>query len=262
MDEDAVKSFSERLCGTVAVSPAAFGSREPYAVCLDSRPIHTPGGRPLVLPSKALADAVAAEWRAQSERVNISAMTHTRLAVSALDRVAEARGAVIDMLLSYAGADLLCYRAEAPADLVRRQHEHWQPLLDWAAERWGAHLVVTGGIVPVAQPKAAIEALRAPVHALDDWQLTALAVIAQACGSLVLALALVEGRIDPAETFALSQLDETYQSERWGVDLEAAGRRQSLQQEIVEAWTFLMLARGHAIRIPPAPCEREPRERQ
>ncbi|MEM5709694.1 hypothetical protein, partial [Elizabethkingia meningoseptica] len=113
-------------------------------------------------------------------------------------------------------------RAEEPADLTARQHQRWQPLLDWAAEALGAHLVVTHGILPVAQPDEATAALRAALDALDGWQLTALAVIAQACGSLVIALALARGRIDTEEAFALSQLDESYQIERWGEDAEAA----------------------------------------
>lgn len=236
---------SQRFYKTATASPAE-GDEEGsgYRVRLDGRPIRTPGGRPLILPAEALAEAVAAEWQAQTDRINVAAMTFTRLAATAVDRVAEGRPAVIDTLLSYAGGDVLCYRAEEPPDLVARQHERWQPLLDWAAEDLGARLVVTRGILPVAQPEPAVAALRGALEAFDPWELTALAVIAQACGSLVLALALARGRIDGEEAFALSQLDESYQIERWGEDAQAARRRQALRDDIRDAFRFMMLARG------------------
>jgi chaperone required for assembly of F1-ATPase len=235
----------KRFYKTAAASPAKGGEDgSGYRVCLDGRPIRTPGGRPLILPTEAMAEAVAAEWRAQGERIDVAAMAFTRLAATALDRVAEGRAGVIEMLLSYAGADALCYRAEEPLDLVLRQQQRWQPLLDWAAESLGARLAITRGILPVAQPEPAIAALRRVLDAMDNWEeLTALAVIAQACGSLVLALALAQGRIDAEEAFALSQLDESYQIERWGEDAEAARRRAVLQDDIRDAWRFMLLAR-------------------
>lgn len=248
-----VRQTSQRFYQTATASPAAGDDGGlGFRVRLDDRPITTPGGRPLILPGEALADAVAAEWRAQSKRIDVSAMPFTRLAATAIDRVAEGRPSVVDMLLSYAGADLLCYRAEGPEDLAARQHERWQPLLDWAADGLGARLVVTRGIVPIAQPEPAIAALRGVLEALDSWQLTALAVIAQACSSLVIALALAHGRIDAGEAFALSQLDESYQIERWGEDAEAARRRRALHDDIREAWRFMMLARGHVGLLPAA----------
>ncbi len=248
-----MKPSAERFYKTVAVVHLRGGNEQGHAVRLDGRPMRTPGGRPLTLPSVESAEAIAAEWRSQSARIDIAAMPLTRLASTALDRIAPNTAAVIDMLQCYAGADLLCYRAEAPADLARRQHEQWQPLLDWAVKRWDANLAVTGGVLPVAQPAAALDALRRPLQALDPWHLTALAVIAQACGSLVLALAVGEGRINAEGAFALSQLDEIYQSERWGEDYEAAQRRRQLRDEIIEAWRFMMLVRGEAAHLPAEP---------
>lgn len=247
---------SQRFYKTATAAPAeGDGANAGFGVRLDDRPIRTPGGRPLTLPAEALAEAIAAEWRAQSKRIDVAAMPFTRLAATAVDRVAEGRAAVVETLLSYAGGDVLCYRAEEPADLALRQHRRWQPLLDWAAEALGAHLVVTHGILPVAQPDEATAALRAALDALDGWQLTALAVIAQACGSLVIALALVRGRIDTEEAFALSQLDESYQIERWGEDAEAARRSRALHDDIRDAWRFMMLAGGHGEREPAAADE-------
>lgn len=234
-------SRAPRFYKTVSVAPGKPGGGRDHGVYLDGRPIRTPGGQRLAVPSAPCAEAIAAEWRAQSERIDVATMPLTQLASTTLDRVGPHAAAVIEMLLGYAGADLLCYRAETPADLVTRQHRQWQPLLDWAAARWDAHLVVTSGIVPVPQPAAALDALRRALEAFDPWELAGLAVIAQACGSLVLALALVDGHIDADTAFALSQLDELYQSERWGEDHEAAQRRQRLHSEIGEAWRFLAL---------------------
>lgn len=259
MDDPEVKPSAERFYKTVAVEPpgaAASDNRaRGYVVRLDDRPIRTPGGQRLTLPSRESAEAIAAEWRAQPARIDVAAMPLTRLASTALDRVAANMPAVIDILLGYAGAELLCYRAEAPADLVQRQQAQWQPLLDWAAERWDARLAVTSGVVPVAQPAAALAALRRPLEAADPWRLTALAVIAQACGSLVLALAVGERRLDADDAFALSQLDEIYQSERWGEDYEAAERRRRLRDEIAEARAFMMLVDGGAAAQPPPAAE-------
>ncbi|MCU0893574.1 MAG: ATPase [Rhodospirillales bacterium] len=242
-------STAKRFYKTAAAS-LADGDEEGsgYRVSLDGRPIRTPGGRPLILPTQAVAEAIAEEWERQTDRIDVAAMAFTRLAATAVDRVAEGRPAVIEMLLSYAGADALCYRAEEPIDLVLRQQQRWQPLLDWAAESLGARLVVTLGILPVAQPEPALAALRLVLDGMDSWELTALAVIAQACGSLVLALALARGRIQPAEAFALSQLDESYQIERWGEDAEAARRRLALHDDIRDAWRFMLLARGQTAK--------------
>lgn len=236
---------NKRFYKTATASPADGAVQgSGYRVRLDGRPIRTPGGRPLILPTQAVAEAIAEEWQRQTDRIDVAAMAFTRLAATAVDRVAEGRAGVIEMLLSYAGADALCYRAEEPLDLVLRQQQRWQPLLDWAAESLGARLVVTLGILPVAQPEPALAALRRVLDAMNTWELTALAVIAQACGSLVLALALARGRIQPAEAFALSQLDESYQIERWGEDAEAARRRTALHDDIRDAWRFMLLARG------------------
>lgn len=244
----------QRLYDTVSVVPAeavhpeAAGRRADgdlaHLVCLDGRTITTPRGRALAVPGAKLAEAIAGEWRAQSERIDLASMPLTQLSATAIDRVAEARGQVIEALLGYAAADLLCYRAEGPAELAAREQARWQPLLDWVGERWGAPLTVTRGIVPVSQSAEASTALRAAIESLDDWELTALAAAVPACGSLVIGLALLDGRIDADEAFELSQLDETFQIERWGEDDEAERRRRSLRAEVRCAWMFVALRRA------------------
>ena len=214
-----------------------------FTVTLDSRPIKTPAGSLLVLPSMALAQAIAEEWLAQEETIVPNTMPVTQLAVTAVDRVAPERPAIVDQLVAYAGSDLLCYRAEEPEDLVALQGASWQPLLDWMAEDRGARLVVTTGVIPVDQSSEAIDALRTVVEGVTDVELTALASVVPASGSLVVGLALVLRRIDAAAAFEISQLDESYQIDRWGDDTEAAERRRRLRDDIHSAATFLALAR-------------------
>ncbi len=215
-----------------------------FTVTLDGRPLQSPAGTAFILPAKELAQAIAAEWRAQKEDIRFHAMPLTALAGAAIDRAGKERREVIDHALQYAGADLLCYRAEAPSELVLRQQARWQPLLDWLADAYGARLAVTAGIAHVDQPKPALHSLRAAVEALDDFELTALSSATAACGSLVVGLALTAGRIDAEAAFEASQLDETFQSERWGEDAEAAERRRRLKAEIGAAAKFLELVRG------------------
>ncbi|MFQ5971498.1 MAG: ATP12 family chaperone protein [Alphaproteobacteria bacterium] len=214
-----------------------------FAVDLDERPARTPAGSRLVLPTGALARAVAEEWRAQKDEIEPDTMPLTRLAATAIDRVASDREAVVDQVASYGGSELVCYRADRPPNLVLRQHEVWQPLVDWAAQDLDAHLVVTTGVVPIAQPPEALSALSAVVAALDDFELTAIHSVTTAAGSLVIALALAAGRLDPGAAFAASHLDELFQAEEWGEDAEAAQRRDTLRAEIEIAARFLALAR-------------------
>lgn len=219
----------------------AAAAEDGHAIQLDGKPVKTPGGRHLVLPSLPLAEAVAAEWEEQSGQINPASMPLTQLASTALDRVGPERDHITAELLKYAGTDLLCYRAEIPADLAARQTERWQPLLDWAALALDAPLTVTHGLIAIAQPPQALAALEAAIARHDVWRLTAIQSAAAAMGSVVLALALGEGRIDAEQGFELSQLDETYQIELWGEDWEAADRRAQLKADIAAAARLLAL---------------------
>ena len=163
---------------------------------------------------------------------------------TAREHVKRERPAIIDHVLKYAGTDLLCYRAEEPAELRDRQHEAWQPLLDWAAETFGARLVVTDGVVPVEQPLDAVARLKAAVEALDAPSLTALAAATGASGSLIIGLALIHGHIDAEAAFRASELDERWQNEKWGEDPESIKRRDSLKEEIENAARLLDLIGG------------------
>jgi len=171
-------------------------------------------------------------------------MPLTRLAGATIDRDAAQHGAVVRQVADYAGTDLVCYRAAHPPALAARQQAVWQPLLDWAAERYAAPLTVISGVIPSSQPAASLAAFTAAVAAYEDFALTALRAATAACGSLVIALALLEGRVDAGEAFAASQLDESFQIEAWGEDREQAQRRAALSAEIAAAARFLALLRS------------------
>ena len=229
----------KRFYQQVAILPAE--SDAGYVVMLDGKVLSTPGKSRLVLASAGLAEAIAEEWAAQEGEVRPASMPLTRLAATATDRVAAARAAVIDELMRFAGTDLLCYRAEEPEALRARQAALWQPLLDWTSARYGAELCTVTGLMPQPQPDAALGALRAALDALDDLTLTGLMVATAAAGSLVVGLALVEGRITGEEAFAVSQLDESFQIEQWGEDAEAAARRAALKEDLLSVERFLAL---------------------
>jgi chaperone required for assembly of F1-ATPase len=216
-------------------------SSAPFQILLDGKPVQTPDKHALILPTPALAAAVAEEWRAQGDKIDPAAMPLTKLANTAIDRVAPAREAVVGQAMNWLN-DVLCYRAEHPAALTAQQAAEWDPLLDWAAERYGARLNTRTGPVHFYQPEYAVTALREVVVAFDPFALTAVATATSILGSLVLALALAEGRLAAAEAFALSQLDERFQAARWGVDEEAAARAAGLLAELTVAATFLKLA--------------------
>ena len=218
-----------------------------YAITLDGKPIKTPGKRDLLVPSGALAAAIAEEWNTQETEVRTATMPLTRLAATAVDRVATERDAIIRQTANYAATDLVCYRATHPPALAARQQAVWQPLIDWAVLRYDAPLVVTSGVIPKSQPAESLRAFAAAVAVPDDFVLTALHVATAACGSLIIALALIEGQLDAQEAFAASQLDESFQIEGWGEVAEQAERRRALAADIQAAARFISLlhARAH-----------------
>ncbi|CAK0751852.1 ATP synthase mitochondrial F1 complex assembly factor 2 [Azospirillaceae bacterium] len=210
-------------------------------ILLDGKPIRTPAKSVLSPPTTALANAIAEEWRAQEQSVIPDSMPLTQFTNAAIDMVSTRRAEIVESVAAYAGSELLCYRAESPSELIERQRRHWQPLLDWAALRFDALMTVYSGVMPHPQPPEALRSLRAAVEALDVWRLTALHVMVGACGSLVVGLALLEGRISPDEAFAFSELDESYQIEFWGEDLEATKRRTRLRRDLTAVRRFVDL---------------------
>ena len=215
-----------------------------YAVRLDARPLRTPAGRPLLLPTAAMAEAVAEEWQTQEDIIEPQTMPMTRAANSALDKVALQRGAVIGLLSGYGDTDLLCYRAEEPGELAAREAAAWDPLLGWAEETFGSRLVVTSGIMPVDQPPDALSRLAAPMTAMDDLVLTGFHDLVTLSGSLVVALAVHERRVAAEDGWRISRIDEDWQAELWGVDEEAAEEAEIKRQAFLNADRVIGLARG------------------
>ncbi len=210
-----------------------------YRVVLDGRPIRTPEGSEVVLPTRALADRVASEWAAQEETISPLTMPATRLACTAVDKVAPVRDAVIDQLTRYGENDLLCYRSEGPDDLIAHQAKSWQPILDWLQATHGVALNVTHGIVHVPQPGDSIAKLGALITRFDDFKLAGFGELTQLTGSLALALSFMDGEVSGESLFLASQLDDDWQADKWGEDSEAVARRKNLQNEIAAAVQFI-----------------------
>ena len=202
-----------------------------FGVMLDNRALRAPKGERLVLPTQALAQLIAQEWDAQGETIRLGVMPATRLAFTAVDGVAATRAETRAEIVRYAGADLLCYFAEAPRALVARQEQVWAPLLDWADRALGVRLVRVAGIRHQPQPDASLARLAEIVGATDDFGLAGLAYGTGLYGSAILALAVREGELGGEAAFDISRLDEAFQEEQWGVDAEAAERTANRRAE-------------------------------
>lgn len=212
-----------------------------FTVTLDGRAVKTPAKAPLVVPTRAMAEAIAAEWDAQTGKVDPATMPVTRAANSAIDKVTVQFDEVVGLLSDYGGTDLLCYRAEGPIELVARQAEGWDPVLDWAASALNAPLVVTQGVVFVAQDPDVLARLRARVAALDPFRLTAFHDLVAISGSLVLALAVIDGWLPAEAAWQLSRIDETWQAELWGTDDEAQKAEEVRHADFLQAERFYRL---------------------
>ncbi|MEL6582206.1 MAG: ATP12 family protein [Pseudomonadota bacterium] len=214
-----------------------------YAILLDGRMVRTPAKSPLIIPSRALAQAVTQEWEAQSDEVKPATMPLTRAANSAIDKVGPQRADVVAMLAEYGGTDLICYRAESPVALAARQAAAWDELLDWAEEVFAARLQPVVGVMFKSQDVTALSRLLGAVDAHDDFELTALHDLIALTGSLVLGLAVSSGRLSAEEAWPLSRIDETWQEEQWGVDEEAAEMASHKRADFDAAARLLALVR-------------------
>ena len=210
-------------------------------VTLDGKPVRTPGRRALVLPTDALAEAVADEWRAVGETINPRTMPLTGLANAAIDPIAADQASFAAGLARYAESDLLCYRADGPPLLVERQAAAWDPLLDWAAHRYDVRFEITSGVMHVAQPPQTIARLGAAMATFDTFALAGLSPLVTLTGSLVIALALIERHIDADAAWAAAGIDEDWSVEMWGEDWQAAQSREAKRRESDQGVRFLGL---------------------
>jgi chaperone required for assembly of F1-ATPase len=208
---------------------------------LDGKPVRTPGRVPLALPTDALAEAVAEEWRAVGETIDPRAMPLTGLANAAIDRIAPDTAAFAAGLAAYGESDLLYYRAEMPEPLVARQQMAWDPLLDWARGRYDVHFETVAGVMHRAQPPATIARLGEAVAALDAFRLAGLSPLVTVSGSLVAALALLESAVDADTVWTAAQIDEAWQAEQWGEDVLAVQAREAHRADFDAGARFLSL---------------------
>jgi len=234
------RPLPKRFYTDVAVAPRGGG----HAVHLDGRPLRTPGKLVLVLPTAAMAEAVAAEWAAQAAHIDPTTMPLTRLVNSVRDQVEGREAEVRADIVKYAGSDLVCYRADAPAALVDAQAKAWDPAVAWAREALGADLAVCRGLMPVAQSAASRVAIEAAVAGFDAFRLAAAHVMTTVLGSIVLTLAMLRGHMTPEAAWNAAHVDEDWQIGQWGADEEAARRREHRRSEFMAAVRLDRLAAG------------------
>jgi chaperone required for assembly of F1-ATPase len=222
---------------------AAVGAGEPYPVLLDTRGVKTPSGNTLAAPSAALAQAIAAEWNAQGERIDPASMPLTRLANTIIDGVAPNPVPVADEIAKYLGSDLVCYRADTPEGLVAAQAQHWNPVLAWAREVHGARFVLSEGVMFVAQPESAISAVRNAIPS-DPWRLGSVHLITTLTGSALIALAVAARKLGLDEAWSAAHVDEDWNMKLWGRDELALARRAARFADMQAAGTVLALTEG------------------
>jgi chaperone required for assembly of F1-ATPase len=228
----------KRFYKAASAAPASEGG---FAILLDGRPVRTPARAALIVPGEQLAAAIAREWNGQGKEIDPRAMALTGLANAAIDRVAPDPAAFARTLAAYGQSDLLCYRAEGPPALVRRQNAAWDPLLDWARRRFEVAFETTDSILHRSQPAATVARLAGAVAALDPFRLAAFSPLVTISGSLVIALALAEGAVTLDAGWAAASLDEAWHAEKWGEDSLAAAALQGRRREFEAGFLFLTL---------------------
>ncbi|MEY1556827.1 ATP12 family chaperone protein [Yoonia sp. R2331] len=228
---------AKRFWDAASVAPADGG----FTVHLDARPLRTPGKSALIVPTHDMASAIAAEWDAQTGKIDPNTMPVTRAANSAIEKVMSQKDAVIDELSGYGKSDLICYRATGPEALIDQQKAAWDPWLAWAANALDATLVTTQGVMPVDQPAAAIARLRDAVAQMDAFQLAGFHELVTISGSLVLSLAVTADKLSPQEAWDLSRVDELWQISQWGEDEEASAHAARKCQAFLAGARFFQL---------------------
>jgi chaperone required for assembly of F1-ATPase len=220
---------------------AVTGDAAPYGVALDGRPLRTPARALLAVPTRALAEAIAAEWDSQGQEILPRSMPLTGLANAAIDRVAPDPASFAASLSRFAENELLAYRADGPAPLVARQAAVWDPLLAWARGRYDVDFRLVTGIIHQPQPEATLARITAAYAAFDAFRLAALNPVVTISGSAVIGLAVAEGRLDAEAAWDAGHLDELWQAEQWGKDPLAEAGHKERQGDLAAAVHFLRL---------------------
>ena len=224
-----------------------FQDDDRWVILLDGKSIKTPARHTLFLPTITLAENIVLEWEKQDPEIDPLTMPLTGYAYSAIDRSQPMKNQIINQICSYAQSDVLCYRVDKPIDLAERQEVEWQPILDWLSASRGIDLRVTSGINQVEQEPGVLELVKSNVSSFDQFQLTGLHAATIGSGSIVLGLALIDKFIDFEKIQELSSLEELYQMEKWGRDIETIQRHDALRQEIYNAGRFMELVKPEAL---------------
>ena len=227
----------KRFWEDVSVEGATAG----WGIRLDGRPVRTPAKTELAVPTEALANAIADEWRSVEGEIDPRAMPLTGLSNAAIDRVAPDTRLFAGGLARYAEGDLACYRAEWPPELVQRQAEAWDSLLAWARRRYDVDFCTTSGLMHVPQPQPTIDRLAYEVSTLDPFRLAGLSPLVTIGGSLVAALAVLEKAMTPDEAWGAVSIDDRWQLEQWGSDAEAEAALENRRRDFMAAARFLEL---------------------
>ncbi|MFT5639317.1 MAG: chaperone required for assembly of F1-ATPase [Paracoccaceae bacterium] len=212
-----------------------------FDVLLDEHVLRTPSKSRMIVPTKALAQAVATEWAAQVEAVDPTTMPMTRRVNTAIDKVVLQQADVAAMLSEYGGSDLCCYRAEFPTELAARQAAAWDPIIDWVAQKFEARLKITTGIMHLSQDPKHLAGFSGSVHALGPFQLTGFHDLVTHSGSLLIAFAAILEFEGPNDLWDRAQVDEIWQAEQWGADEDAEVVEAKKRQEFLDAFRFFGL---------------------
>ena len=215
-----------------------------WQVALDGRAVKTQGGRAQIVASRDLAQALAADWARQGDRIDPASFYLRDLVDHAIDHVAQEPGRTADTVLRYADTDTLCYRADPEDALFKRQHELWEPLVAGVEAREGVKLERVSGIVHRAPSDATRASLRARLLALDPFELAGVETMAALAASLCIALAAREDDADADALWDAAELEEGWQADLWGKDEEAEARRAKRREDFKAAFDFTRLVRG------------------
>lgn len=228
-------SLMNKVSWKVGVTQVESG----YAVMADEKIVKTPMGKDIILPTAPIAEAVAMEWQDKPMKIRKETMPFTTIACVAIDLVQEKRAEVLRDIIPYADTDVICYRASDEKKLIAQQEKLLDPMVQWAKAEWGIHLMVTHGIMPVVQPAGNRDIISRMTYHYSDWQLAVLATLTKPLSSLILALAVLEKHLDAATAFRLAYLEEEFESEKWGRDMEKESRLFLAKNEITSAGKFL-----------------------
>lgn len=228
----------EKFYKNVSISEYHSG----WIVSLDEKTLKTPQNNKLILPTENLAAAILNEWNTQDTEVDPMNMPLTRLANTTIDKTQEKRKKTIEEICSYAHTDAVCYQIEEPKDLFERQEAEWVPLLEWLHQEWSIKLLITKGITQIEQTKETIERVLGVVSTYNDFGLTSLHALTDVCGSFVIALAVMEEKIDIERALCCTTLEQQYQMSLWGKDPAILCQHNELRDEISNAYQFHILS--------------------